>query len=76
VIETYNDVVHVTGKQVKENGYKKAVEERKISAIKLKVASRVVGFVLSLPFSLPPPPSLSLTRLMTPINSGSQWQID
>ena len=79
MIETYNDVVHVTGKQVKENGYKKAVEERKISAIKLKVASRVVGFMLSLPFSLPPslpPLFLSLTRLMTPINSGSQWQID
>jgi len=69
VIETYNDVVHVTGKQVKENGYKKAVEERKISAIKLKVASRVVGFVLSLPFSLPPsPPSLSLSHKINDTN--------
>ena len=67
MIETYNDVVHVTGKQVKENGYKKAVEERKISAIKLKVASRVVGFVLSLPFSLPPPP-LSLSHKINDTN--------
>jgi len=54
---------------VKENGCKKTVEERKISAIKLKVASRVVDF-----HSAFPPPSLSLS-LSLKINDANKFRV-